>query len=137
MGETDNAAKVPPGITAEELALLLEHDLVGAFGRAVEATHRERDLEVLRRLNPQEVARSKRLSDRVGELEEALLFYADPDTYFAIGMIPDRPCGALMEDWSIARPVYYDGGHETCKPGKRARTALGIEQRECEEFTDA
>jgi hypothetical protein len=53
----------------------------------------------------------------VGEeaLREALEFYADPDTYFAIGLFPDRPCGEFMEDFSDE----HDPGYP-----KRARAAL-------------
>lgn len=54
----------------------------------------------------------------MGELSAALLFYALPETYFAIAVIPDPPCGAFIEDFS-----------ETSmgpKPGKLAREVLGI-----------
>ena len=62
-------------------------------------------------------------------LWEALEFYADPDTYFAISMIPDRPCGELMEDFEEPNskdPVWGNvwDTHATPKPGKRAREAL-------------
>lgn len=53
---------------------------------------------------------------RIAALEEALAFYADPDTYFAIGFMADPPCGAFVDDASEV-----DGYP---RPGKRARTAL-------------
>lgn len=55
---------------------------------------------------------------RIAELEAALLFYAQPETYFAISFIPDRPCGMFADDFE-----------ETSlgpKPGKLARQVLGI-----------
>lgn len=54
-----------------------------------------------------------------GKLIDALVFYADPDTYFAIGFFPDPPCGPFMEDFSET-PLGD-------KPGKLARTVLGLE----------
>lgn len=53
---------------------------------------------------------------KLKKLIEALEFYADPDTYFAIGFLPDRPCGEFIND-----------GSETdlgIKPGKKARKVL-------------
>ena len=50
-------------------------------------------------------------------LREALEFYADPMTYFAIAFIPDGDCGELVDD-------FEDVGLPSPKPGKRARAAL-------------
>lgn len=50
---------------------------------------------------------------------EAVEFYADPDTYFAIGIFPDPPCGDFIEDFSETELGY--------KPGRMAREALRIE----------
>ena len=47
------------------------------------------------------------------ELIEALEFYANPDTYFAIGFFPDPPCGDFINDFD-----------ETGKPGVLARKVL-------------
>lgn len=52
------------------------------------------------------------------ELRKALEFYADPETYFAIGFFPDRPCGEFVKDFDDQGPEL---GH---KPGVRARAAL-------------
>ena len=52
----------------------------------------------------------------------ALAFYADPDTYFAIGIFPDPPCGDFMEDYSEHGSDDYPHGDQ--RPGKRAREAL-------------
>ena len=51
-------------------------------------------------------------------LTETLEFYADPDTYVAIGFFPDSPCGEFADDFSDE----FDPGY--AKPGKRARAAL-------------
>lgn len=53
-------------------------------------------------------------------LQQVLAFYADPETYFAIGFFPDPPNGDFMEDFSET-----ELGR---KPGKRARVALGLEE---------
>jgi hypothetical protein len=63
------------------------------------------DAEALRRASESAERREK-------ELREALEFYADPETYFAVGFFPDPPCGEFMDD--------FDGQ----RPGKRARAAL-------------
>jgi hypothetical protein len=47
------------------------------------------------------------------KLVKALEFYADPDTYYAIGFFPDPPCGDFIEDFDELR-----------KPGARARKVL-------------
>ena len=52
----------------------------------------------------------------------ALAFYADADTYHAIGFFPDPPCGDLMEDFSEHGDRLYPEGDQ--RPGKRAREAL-------------
>lgn len=43
-------------------------------------------------------------------------FYADPETYFAIGLINDDPCGPFIDDGNDT----YLGD----KPGKKAREVL-------------
>ena len=47
---------------------------------------------------------------------KALEFYADPDTYFAIGLFPDNPCGEFIKDISETELGK--------KPGALARKAL-------------
>lgn len=47
---------------------------------------------------------------------EALCFYANPKTYFAIGFFPDPPCRAFLTDFGKT--------HLGVKPGRRARKAL-------------
>ncbi len=50
------------------------------------------------------------------KLLHTVAFYADPDTYFAIGFFPDRPCGEFINDFEETEEGY--------KPGKRARQTL-------------
>ena len=57
------------------------------------------------------------LDRRIKKLTSALLFYASPDTYFAVGMFPNSPCGPIMKDFGDT----YLGK----KPGALARRALG------------
>jgi hypothetical protein len=47
------------------------------------------------------------------ELIKALMFYANPNTYFAIGFFPDPPCGKFIDDFD-----------KTKKPGALARKVL-------------
>lgn len=54
------------------------------------------------------------------KLREALEFYADPETYIAIGFFPDPPCGEFMEDFGETGTRHYGP-----RPGERARKALG------------
>lgn len=58
------------------------------------------------------------LAARAERYREALEFYADPETYFAIGFFPDPPCGEFMDDFEDVGPQLGS------KPGKRARRAL-------------
>lgn len=57
------------------------------------------------------------------EAIDALEFYADPDSYFAISILADRPAGAFADDFSEddwTRECDFDRP----MPGKRAREAL-------------
>ena len=54
-------------------------------------------------------------------LREALAFYADPDTYFAIAFWPDPPCGDFIEDFS---EDHGDPFYNRAMPGRTARDAL-------------
>jgi hypothetical protein len=54
------------------------------------------------------------------QLVEALAFYGDPKTYFAIGLFPDPPCGPFIDDINDTGTSL---GH---KPGKRAREVLAM-----------
>lgn len=73
-------------------------------------------LAVIDALHGVEVVPAAALSRAEQERDEArgaLAFYADPDTYFAIGFVCDPPCGGFAEDVD-----------KTGKPGARARAAL-------------
>jgi hypothetical protein len=60
-------------------------------------------------------------ADEIERLRKALKFYADPETYFAVGFIGDPPCGEFVDDFDEA----YEHEHMTGpRPGKRARAAL-------------
>ena len=55
------------------------------------------------------------------DLVEALHFYADPESYHAIGLMIDRPAGGFADDFS------FDHGHKEYDremPGKMAREVL-------------
>ena len=54
---------------------------------------------------------------RVKSLLNALSFYADEDTYFAIGIFPDKPCGDFIKDFS-------KDTLGTMRPGKKARKTI-------------
>ena len=59
----------------------------------------------------------------VERLREALDFYADPHSYFAVMVMGDPPCGDFAYDWSEHGDPDFDPGDE--RPGRRAREALG------------
>lgn len=67
----------------------------------------------------------KLMKAEVETLREALEFYADPDTYFAIGFMSDPPCGDFLTDISECVDSY---GLDQTKPGMRARTALAARE---------
>ena len=56
--------------------------------------------------------------EAVAEVVKALRFYANPETYAAIGFFPDRPCGEFIDDFNDTGPVFG------VKPGVRARAAV-------------
>ena len=58
--------------------------------------------------------------EKIKILEEALIFYADPDNYFAIGFFPDTPCGDFINDFSNTPQWEYDRP----MPGKLARETI-------------
>lgn len=68
---------------------------------------------------------------QIAELREALELYANPDSYFALSVLADRPCGCFADDHSPITPeeeerfgwedYRSDGGHYY---GKTARQAL-------------
>lgn len=56
-------------------------------------------------------------------MREALRFYANPETYYAIGIFPDPPCGEFIDDFSGVE----DHRGVTPRPGMRARQALATD----------
>lgn len=62
----------------------------------------------------------------VDKLVEALEFYADPENYHAILILPDRPSGAFADDFSDAEHPDYD----RWMPGKLARETLAAMQKD-------
>lgn len=65
-------------------------------------------------------------ADEIVRLRDALEFYADPESYFAVMILGDSPCGEIIEDVSdTGEPLGW-------RHGKRARIALGLEQEDHE-----
>jgi len=60
---------------------------------------------------------------RIEALEAALEFYANPETYHAIVMLGDEPCGEFADDFSEDEWT-KESGYDRPMPGKIARTAL-------------
>jgi hypothetical protein len=58
--------------------------------------------------------------ERIEALEEALDFYADPETYHAIAFWFDPPCGGFAEDFDED----HGGDYDRPMPGKLARVTL-------------
>lgn len=80
---------------------------------------------------PEMLSLANELQERVNVLEKALRFYADPSTYFAIGIFPDSPCGEFADDYSeITKLEEEQFGWEAYRGrgdnyfGKTARQAL-------------
>jgi len=81
----------------------------------------ERLIEIITHLqNERDEARrwARKLYVENEKLTDALLFYASPETYFAISLIVDRPAGDFVDDISV---VDDDWGE---RPGKLARETL-------------
>lgn len=57
--------------------------------------------------------------------EEALRVYANPNSWWAVFLQGDAPCGYLPYDWG---PVAWDHDDHDHRPGHQARLALGGEQ---------
>jgi hypothetical protein len=72
------------------------------------------------------------MSDDYLVLREALGFYADPDTYFAIAFAFDNPCGDFADDFTED----HGGDYDRPMPGKRARAALSGVQPDDYEMVD-
>lgn len=70
------------------------------------------------KLKPSRIIKLGRINS---ELVDALKFYADPNTYFAIGFFPDAPCGQFIKDFSDDHGDSESEGH---RPGKLARKVL-------------
>ena len=68
------------------------------------------------------VAQVNEEDEEADRMREALEFYADPDTYFAISFLTDPPCGAFADDFDEdhGAPEYT----RRPMPGKKARKAL-------------
>lgn len=77
-------------------------------------------------LGEREKARTDKVAAQRDALVEALEFYADPHTYFAVAFTFDPPCGDFRDDFGETDELGV-------KPGKCARTALAAAQdtREC------
>lgn len=88
-------------------------------------------VELLAHLRSADIGVCDEAADVIERYGSALLFYADPDTYFAVGFWFDPPCGGFEDD--------FDEGHEEYDrpmPGKRAREALFSEERQAGDVQD-
>lgn len=62
------------------------------------------------------------LEQKLAKAVAALRFYADPNSYFGIALLPDPPCGDFIKDFD---EVYYEDIDENVfRPGKIARETL-------------
>lgn len=59
--------------------------------------------------------------DTLVALASALAFYAEPETYHAIFILPDRPAGEFADDFS---EDHGDPFYERPMPGAKARAVL-------------
>jgi len=63
-------------------------------------------------------------ADEIERLTNALEFYAEADTYCAIGFFPDPPCGEFMGDFDKLYGDFTEHDYDRPMPGMRARHAL-------------
>jgi hypothetical protein len=84
--------------------------------------------ELVHRLTEQVVVDkglAQRFLNERDRMREALEFYADPETYFGVAFMADRPCGDFVEDFEeLTGELGHPDGGAWEKPGKRARAAL-------------
>lgn len=59
----------------------------------------------------------QQLRKKLAIMVAAVKFYAEADTWFAVALFPDLPCGPIIDDYDEAN----DG---RIRPGKRARAAI-------------
>ncbi|SRR6266851_2871119 len=64
----------------------------------------------------------------IAKYREALRFYAVPETYIAIGIFPDPPCGEFINDYGEAYRAA--DGNTVVVPGEKARAALALVETE-------
>ena len=117
----DEGADIYAEITAKERRIA---ELEAEVGQWKEANSRNREL-VDQFKGPAAstaywITKAKAAKAREVKLREALEFYADPDTYFAVSIISDPPAGDIVRDFSAVPGNDYDRP----MPGKRARAAL-------------
>lgn len=60
-------------------------------------------------------------AEKISILTEALAFYANPESYHAMVILGDPPCGEFAEDFSADHENSF---YRREMPGKRARDAL-------------
>ena len=65
---------------------------------------------------PESKENVEEMKEVLGLLIDAVWFYANPQTYFAIALLKDEPCGEFASD--------FDETYLGYKPGKRARDTL-------------
>ena len=97
-------AEGEPWQELERSASALVADELARLATALAEAERERDA----------------LRGRVERLVEALSFYASFDTWWAVSLLSDRPCGEIMDDFDVDP----EDPHESMRPGKRARATL-------------
>lgn len=131
-------------VTQADLLLLLIEDLARAADdcapegleslsehHARLASLAETAKEVRRKVETMDLsAMARQLVADVDRFRSALEFYANPDTYFAIGFSSDPPCGPFIDDFDLVTDA---SGAEVERPGKQARAALEAPAGEEEE----
>lgn len=68
-----------------------------------------------------------------GMLLDTLSIYGDPDFYFAIAILPDRPAGGFADDADKRHRATHD--YERPMPGKRARASIRKAVRQYPDLT--
>jgi len=82
------------------------------------ADHAQKEISRFRAAPPVEAEEVARLRAQIEQLTDALYFYADADTYFAVAFGFDPPCGDFADDFE------FNAEYGREMPGERARAAL-------------
>ena len=87
--------------------------------KSKDKVHKSQNCIVCNRKSKFAICKSCDNSRRLRLCKKALEFYANPESYFAIAIVGDRPCGSFIDDFSETDTMGV-------RPGKLAREVLKL-----------